>query len=164
MLFKQVVNLMTNKSHLTIEGLYKIINIKVSMNLGLSDMLKNEFKEFNSVERPIINTECIPNPNWVSGFVTAAKREGNFDVIITQSNNELGFRAQLRFRISQHIKDIKLMGLIKNYLGSGSIYKYPNNKAVSLTIVNITNITNTIIPFFEKNPLLRKRASGCKII
>jgi len=152
MLFKQVVNLMTNKAHLTMEGLYKIINIKASMNLGLSDILKEEFKEFYSVERPIINTECIPDGNWLSGFVTG---EGNFDVNISQSKNELGFRAQLRFRISQHIRDIKLMELIKIYLGSGSIYKYPSNNAVSLTIVNITDITSTIIPFFEKNPLLK---------
>ena len=121
------------------------------MNLGLSDMLKDEFKEYNSVERPIINTEGIPDPNWLSGFVTG---EGNFDVNITQSNNKLGFRVQLRFRISQHIRDKNLMGLIKIYLGSGSIYKYPSNNAVSLTIVNITDITTTIIPFFEKNPLL----------
>jgi hypothetical protein len=31
------------KSHLTIDGLNKIINIKASMNLGLSDFLKSEF-------------------------------------------------------------------------------------------------------------------------
>jgi hypothetical protein len=32
------------------------------MNLGLSDKLKNEFKKFILVERPVINTENITNP------------------------------------------------------------------------------------------------------
>lgn len=50
------------------------------MNLGLSDMLKSEFKNFNPIERPIINTENIPNPNWIAGFVSG---DGSFDVNIT---------------------------------------------------------------------------------
>ena len=38
--------------------------------------------------------------NWISGFVTG---QGNFDVKISeQSTNKIGFRVQLRFRISQH--------------------------------------------------------------
>ena len=47
------------------------------------------------------------------------------------------------------------MECIIKYLGSGKIYKYPSTSAVSLTIVNFSDITYTIIPFFEKNPLLR---------
>jgi len=62
-LFKEVVELMKNKVHLSIEGLKKIINIKASMNLGLSDFLKSEFIDFTPVERQVINTENIPDPN-----------------------------------------------------------------------------------------------------
>ena len=77
----------------------QIINIKASMNIGLSNFLKAEFNEITPVERPIINTENIPDPNWIAGFVTG---EGNFDVRITQqSTNKIGSRVQLRFRISQ---------------------------------------------------------------
>jgi len=97
---------MSKKAHLTEEGLKEIVNIKASMNLGLSDMLKTEFKEFIPVERPVINTENIPNPAWISGFVSG---EGNFDVIIVNSTNKLGKRVQLRFRIVQHERDLKLM-------------------------------------------------------
>lgn len=150
-LFKEVVKLMNNKAHLSIEGLHQIINIKASMNLGLSDFLKSEFNEFTPVERPVINTENIPDPNWIAGFVTG---EGSFDVNIPQSTNKIGHRVQLRFRITQHERDIKLMEYLIKYLGSGKIYKYPRNAAVSLTIVKFSDITNTIIPFFEKNPLL----------
>jgi len=43
---------------------------------------------------------------------------------------------------------------IIKYLGSDQIYKYPKTSAVSLTIVKFSDITNTIIHFFYKNPLL----------
>jgi hypothetical protein len=39
-LFKQVVDLMIIKKHVTLEGLQQIINIKASMNLGLPDKLR----------------------------------------------------------------------------------------------------------------------------
>jgi hypothetical protein len=84
-LFKEVVKLMKNKAHLSIEGLNQIINIKASMNLGLSDFLKSEFNDFTPVERQVINTLNIPDPNWIAGFVTG---EGNFDVIITQQSKK----------------------------------------------------------------------------
>jgi hypothetical protein len=43
--------------------------------------------------------------------------------------------------------------LIK-YLCSGTIYKYSEKPAVCLTIVKFSDITNIIIPLFDKNPLL----------
>lgn len=39
-LFKQVVELMKNKAHLTVQGINQIVNIKASINLGPSDKLK----------------------------------------------------------------------------------------------------------------------------
>jgi hypothetical protein len=164
-LFKQIIKLMKNKTHLTIEGLHQIINIKASINLGLSDLLKSEFNDFTPVERPIINNENIPDPNWISGFVSG---DGNFDVRIPPSTNKLGSRVQLRFRIIQHERDIKLMENIAKYLGSGKVYKYPKQPAVSLTIVKLSDITNTIIPFFKKYPLLGVKVfdylDWCKIV
>ena len=156
-LFKEVVKLMNNKAHLSIQGLNQIINIKASMNLGLSDFLKAEFTQFAPVERKIIHTQMISDPNWVAGFVTG---DGGFDVRITQqSSNSIGFRVQLRFRISQHERDLKLMEVLVKYLGSGKIYKYPGKPAVVLTIFKFSDINSLIIPFFEKNPLL-----GVKLI
>jgi hypothetical protein len=54
---------MNNKEHLTIEGLHKIINIKSSMNLGLSKRLKDDFTNLTPVAKPLINTIKIPDPN-----------------------------------------------------------------------------------------------------
>jgi hypothetical protein len=152
LLFKQAVKLVNNKAHLSIEGLNSIINIKASMNLGLSDILKLEFAGYTPVERPLINYNNINlDPNWILGFVSA---EGNFDVRIPSTNSKLGYRVQLRFRISQHIRDIILMEKIVKYFGSGKIYKYSGKSAVSLSIVDFTDITNKIIPFFNKNSII----------
>ena len=152
LLFKKAVELVNSKAHLTVEGLKEIVNIKASMNLGLSDMLKLEFAGYIPVERPIINYDnLILNPHWISGFVSA---EGNFDVRIPSTNSKLGYRVQLRFRITQHSRDIVLMQKIVHYLGSGNIYKYSGKSAVSLTIVDFKDITNIIIPFFNENPII----------
>lgn len=150
-LFKQAVKLVKNNAHLTVEGLNEIVNIKASMYLGLSNILKSEFPGYTPIERPVINNNVILDPNWISGFVSA---EGNFDVRIPSSNNKSGSRVQLRFRISQHSRDLKLMEKIVEYFGSGKIYKDGGKSAVSLTIVGFNDITNTIIPFFNENPII----------
>jgi hypothetical protein len=54
---------MNNKVHLTLEGLNQIVNIKASMNLGLSDKLKAEFKGYSPVEKPVVNNEKTPDPS-----------------------------------------------------------------------------------------------------
>jgi hypothetical protein len=54
---------MNNNGHLTLDGLYQIINIKASMNYGLKKIFKKEFSQITPVERPIICTNNIPNPN-----------------------------------------------------------------------------------------------------
>jgi len=85
-LFKQILDLINNKAHLTVEGLNKIVNLKASMNLGLSDKLKSEFPGYRAVERPVINCDnAIINPSWLSGFVSA---EGNFDVRTPKTNSK----------------------------------------------------------------------------
>jgi hypothetical protein len=81
-------------------------------------------------------------------------RDGNFDIKISPSNHKIGHRVQLRFRISQHNRDLKLLELIIKYFDSGNIYKYPDKPAISLVIINTSDIINKIVPFFDKNPLL----------
>lgn len=163
-LFKKAVNLMNNKAHQTLEGLNRIVNIKASMNLGLSDMLKAEFKGYSAVERPLINNEKTPDPYWIAGFVSG---EGNFDVRITKGTTKIGYRVILRFRITQHERDIKLMESIMLLLGYGSIYKYPKEPAINITIMNFSHFTNKVIAFFNEYPVMGVKLYdylyGCKI-
>lgn len=73
-LFKEIINLLNNKVNLTEIGLQQIINIRASMNLGLSDLQKSSFINYNPVARPVINLTEIPNPSlraWIAGFSSA---------------------------------------------------------------------------------------------
>jgi hypothetical protein len=62
-LFKLAVNLMKQRKHLTLEGLQKIVNIKASMNKGLSDVLIKAFPEVKPVLRPLVVNQKNIDPN-----------------------------------------------------------------------------------------------------
>lgn len=82
-LFKQVVNLMYNKEHLTIEGFQKILNLKASINLGVPTNLKLAFPNIIPVERPRVENIVISNPFWFAGFTSG---EGCFMININKKN------------------------------------------------------------------------------
>ena len=56
-LFKQIINLMNHKEHLTLLGLNKILAHKRFLNLGLSDEIKTNFPQIRSIERPIVTVQ-----------------------------------------------------------------------------------------------------------
>jgi len=62
-LFKQAVELMEQKEHLTPEGLAKIVALKASMNTGLSEELKAAFPEILPVSRPSVLNSKIKDPH-----------------------------------------------------------------------------------------------------
>ncbi|OSX56128.1 hypothetical protein POSPLADRAFT_1160921 [Postia placenta MAD-698-R-SB12] len=150
-LFEQIVELMHEGAHITIDGLQQIINIKASMNLGISETIKSEFNQTKPVKRTIIQTTNIPNPNWITGFVSG---EGNFDAGIRKSTNIVGSRVYLRFRLTQHTRDTQLMELIIKYLGVGRLEKDSRNRVVTIVVGNFSNLTEIIIPFFNQYPIL----------
>jgi hypothetical protein len=54
---------MINKGeHLTVEGLKDLVNIKASMNRGLSDKLIKEFSNIVPITRPKLIDQNIPDP------------------------------------------------------------------------------------------------------
>ena len=67
-LFKEALNLISDKEHLTSEGLLKIVAIKASMNKGLSKELQDAFPNVVPVLIPRVDTYNI-DPNWLAGFV-----------------------------------------------------------------------------------------------
>ena len=50
---------MNHKEHLTLEGLQKILAIKGSLNLGLSDEIKTNFPDIRIIERPLVTLPKI---------------------------------------------------------------------------------------------------------
>jgi LAGLIDADG endonuclease len=138
---------MTQKAHLTEVGLKKIFNIRASMNLGLSSIHKLNFPNNTPVERSLIITKEIPDPNWFAGFVSG---EGCFFVNILKASTKIGKSVQLCFRLTQHVRDQMLIEIISKYLGAGKIYKNSNLNAVEFRIVKLEENKKIIIPFFNK--------------
>jgi hypothetical protein len=153
MLFEQIVELMSKRAHLNLNGLREIIDIKATMNLGIQEPIESEFNDINPVERVLIQTTNIPDPNWISGF---ASGEGNFDPgIKKQVNCKTGFQVYLRFRVSQHLRDTQLMKLLIKYFGAGRIeIKTDSRRCVTFVVSNFSDLTQIIIPFFKEYPIV----------
>jgi hypothetical protein len=151
-LFTRAIEIVKKKEHLSIDGLYKIINIKSSINLGLSDDLKYHFNQFTPVERPVVLTPTNNiDHNWIAGFTTG---EGNFYIDISKSkSHKIGYQVQLNFRIYQHKRDLKLIELLIKSLGAGNLEKNTINQIVSLRITQISEIIKIVIPLFNKNQI-----------
>lgn len=127
------------------EGLQEIINIKSSINLGLSDELKFNFINTVPVQRSTIKTSKIPDFNLISGFVSG---EGNFFVdIFKSSSNKIGYQVKLRFSVTQHSRDKYLLELIAIYLNAGVVNIHSENAFV-FKITKLLDLTTKIIPLF----------------
>lgn len=61
-MFSRVVGIMKSGDHLNLKGFQEIVNIRASLNLGLSDKLKAYFPETLPVVRPEFNIKSIPDP------------------------------------------------------------------------------------------------------
>jgi hypothetical protein len=61
-LFKQIIDKVIEGEHLSAKGLQEIVNIRASINLGLSDSLKTIFPDTVPVTRPKIENSTIPHP------------------------------------------------------------------------------------------------------
>ena len=149
-LFKQAYLLLVNQEHLTPEGLRQIISIKASINNGLSIVLKEAFPDIKPA--PTVKRENISiyNPQWLAGFTSG---EGSFGVKIRNPMGNSQAIIELIFQINQHVRDKKLINSIAEYLGCGKIYKH-SVKAVVYRVSKRSDLTNIIIPFFNKHPIL----------
>ena len=53
--------MMANKEHLTFEGLQALVNLKATINKGLSDSLKTSFPETVPVPRTEVGRQVLNN-------------------------------------------------------------------------------------------------------
>ena len=71
--------------------------------------------------------------------------------MIRKSNTtKIGFQVQLRFQLTQHIRDLELMKRIPDYLNGGNIYI--NRGAVDLKVIKLQDL-NRIVSLFNKYPI-----------
>ncbi|RPB17875.1 homing endonuclease [Terfezia boudieri ATCC MYA-4762] len=141
-LFKLVVEIMNSGEHLTPSGLHTILAIKASLNNGLSDELKAEYSDITPVQRPLVVSQEIKDPNWVAGF---ASGDGCFMVKVKKSSeSKTGYFISLAFQLTQHSRDEQLMKSFGEFFGCG---KYYDTKGIE-------GGNFIIIPFFENYPIV----------
>lgn len=157
-LWRQAVEIIKNKEHLTLQGLEKIVAIRATLNRGLSDTLKAAFPAIVPFNRPIISRQKILDPYWFSGFTSA---EGCFWIYIFKSTTtKTGKAVNLIFTISQHARDEQLIKSFIEYLGCGKFYL--NKEAVYIRVTKYSDIYDKIIPFFKKYPIMGVKAIDFK--
>jgi group I intron endonuclease len=155
-LFKKAVDLMNRKEHLTHDGLTKVVSLKASINNGLSPKLKEVFPEIVPVQRPIVADQEIKDPQWLAGFTSG---EGCFLINIKKSSShKAGSQILLSFDIAQHSRDEQLMNYLVSYFDCGKVRKRPNQLAVDYIVTKIEDLTEKVIPFFEKYPIIGVKA------
>jgi hypothetical protein len=60
-IFKEIVTIMDRNGHLTVEGLQTILNLRASLNLGLSEALKAAFPNTIPVARSLVLKPEVPH-------------------------------------------------------------------------------------------------------
>lgn len=97
-------------------------------------------------------------PFFITGFTDG---EGSFMVtMLKYPALRMGWKVQAWYVLTSHKKDLSLIKNIQSSLGGiGNIHSKSNKDLIQLRVVSLDQITNVIIPHFEKYPLLtQKRA------
>lgn len=165
LLFKQAVIIMQRGEHLTVSGLEAIVNIRATLNKGLTSSLIEAFPKTVAVARPqvdIIDVKSI-DPQWVAGFTSG---DGSFIVSIRNSkSSKTDGRVSLTFALIQHSRDELFMKSLVNYFGFGKAYTYKSYTEFKSR--SLADNFEKIIPFFEKYPIIGVKAldfvDWCKV-
>src|SRR5690606_11951701 len=171
-LFKKIVLMKAQKLHLTSEGLQEIVNLRASLNLGLSPGLKAAFPNTNPVPRPVLELENTRIPGlrrtphhsllvmggnlfWVAGFTSG---EGSFLIDVSKSSAyKLGSNVKLTFNIPQDIKDELLLKSLVDYLDCGN-YLVKRGVVGNFIVTKFSDNLEKIIPFFKAYPILGEKS------
>lgn len=149
-LWCKVIDIITNKEHLTFKGFYTILSYYKSINRGISKNIRKFYsnEEIRSVEMPTITLPTKLESQWVSGFVAG---DGGFSVYPTTTSTRK--KLYYRFHVAQHSKDIELMKLLQKTLNCGFVQERSNKLRCDFIVQDFDSIFNIIIPFFESYPL-----------
>src|SRR5438034_6506210 len=89
-------------------------------------------------------------------------------VKIEKSNlYKLGYQVSLKFQVSQHVRDEKLIASFVEYFGVGRLEKDSKQLIIDFVVEKFPQLINTIIPFFQKYPILGAKSRDfndfCKV-
>nr|ATI20303.1 LAGLIDADG endonuclease [Juglanconis sp.] len=168
LLFRDVVNMMVNKEHLTKEGLNKIVSTKAVINLGLPAELQLYFPDIIPTLRPLVENKAVPHGQWMAGFTSA---EGCFKITLVKrpSSSSRGGacllprgarlpsgetrridQVYLVFQLTQHSRDEKLLGSFITFFGCGILEASSRDPIVRFSVYNFSDNYEKIISFFNR--------------
>lgn len=149
LLFKEVITLMTEGKHLTLEGLNRIVSIKTTLNGGeISDNLRLAFLNLEPALAPKIDNRKIKDLHWLAGFTDA---EGCFFIALKKSpKSKLGETVWLRFILSQHSKNKDLLESLISTFNCGRYISKSKSDCSEFIVEKFTDVRDKVIPIFEE--------------
>jgi hypothetical protein len=142
--------IMQRREHLTAEGLQNIINIRASLNRGLTPLLLEAFPNTVALARPLLLPSVKLDPQWVAGFTSG---DGCFKISIRESKlHKTGSRVTLLFVVTQHIRDELLLKSLVDFFGCGQTYSYKDY--TEFRCQSFKDNYEMILPFFNKYPII----------
>jgi len=154
LLWKKVINIISDKKHLTKDGFLSILSYYASINRGISIKVKKYYPNIIPETRPLKTLPENLNPQWVSGFVAG---DGGFSIYVSQAKDYiLGEKVYCRFHIAQHSKDLELMKLFLKFFNCGLVHLRANKSTprCDFFVQDHTSLLEKILPHFDQYPLL----------
>ena len=139
--FKEAIDIINSKKHLTKEGINEIISMSNTMNSYRK--LPIEYSPIHTKEN---NSEYIPiNGHYINGFIAG-------DGCLALNTKDAGF-ARMSLQISQHKDNKNLLLSIANYFKSSNKIYYHDTNSVQLTLSGIKLWENIVFKHFIEYPL-----------
>ena len=150
LLFKEIIELMGEKKHLTEEGLQRIVSIRAIMNKKTP--IASYTRPLIKIDVPIVPdlTKEDITPEWLVGFTDA---EGCFYLNVRLNRSKKGYWVTPLFSLTQHSRDLLLFKLIIEFLGFGILVDEKSRDVVRIRTENFQIIYENVIPFFTNYPL-----------
>lgn len=107
----------------------------------------------------LVDPQTQLKPDFITGFIDA---EGSFVIHVRETpKSKTGWEVLAIFQVYLHIKEQDLLEEIRVSLGVGRIYKGKNS--VELRVASLKDLTNVIIPYFTKYPLISKKRADFEL-
>lgn len=154
-LWCEVLDIINKKEHLKESGFYKVLSIKSVFPKGLSPKLLElhpKEKYVCLIKPEFVPTKVVLDKYWITGF---AQADGTFGLNYSKLTlMKLGYTCLPQFRITQHERDLTGLNRIVSTLGCGTLVKPTGDRdRYTLSVANISDIVNIIIPLFEECPI-----------
>lgn len=148
-LWRDIILKLDQGEHLREGGIQAIVNLRTSLNRGLSEKLKAAFPKTIPVNKEVVIEQAIPHDLWLAGFTSG---EGCFFASIKVNNKKAGYQVVLMFELTQHYRDERLLKSFIDYFGCGKVCQV-GKEGVRFKVEKFSYNFNQILPFFLQHKI-----------